>query len=110
MKVLLIDVNCKQSSTGKIVYDLYTQLLGGNHTAAIAYGRGALINEVNIVRVSSILEVYTHVLLTRLTGLTGCFSPFATIKLIRFIEKFKPDVVHLHQLHGYYINIHTVME
>lgn len=105
MRVLLLDVNCKSGSTGKIVYDLYTQLNKNGHIAAIGYGRGKLVNESNIIKFSSNIEVYTHVLLTRITGFTGCFSYFATKRLIKFMDEFKPDVVHLNDMHGYFVNI-----
>lgn len=109
MKVLLIDVNCKNSSTGKIVYDLYTEVNKSGHTAAICYGRGSKINEPNIYKFSSNIEMYTHALLTRLTGMTGYFSYFATRNLIKFMDKFKPDVVHLHELHAYFVNIAPIV-
>ena len=109
MKVLLIDVNCKYSSTGKIVYDLYTELNNEGHTAAICYGRGSLVDGKNIYKFSSNIEVYTHALLTRITGLTGNYSYFATQNLIKFIDDFKPDVVHIHELHAYFVNIAPVM-
>lgn len=105
MKVLLLDVNCKYSSTGKLVYDLYTQLKGDGHVAAIAYGRGPKVDEENIYRFAPQWEVYLHALLTRITGYTGCFSPIATHRLKKFIEEFQPDVVHLHDMHGYFVNI-----
>ncbi|BCZ49023.1 glycosyl transferase [Clostridium gelidum] len=110
MKVLLLDVNCKSGSTGKIIYDLYTQLNENDHTAAIGYGRGPLVDESNIIKFSSNIEVYIHALLTRITGFTGCFSYFATRRLIKFIDKFKPDVVHLNDMHGYFVNIMTLMK
>ena len=109
MKILLIDVNCKQSSTGKIVYDLYTSLNREGHTAAICYGRGTQVNEPNIYKFSSNIEVYIHALLTRITGLTGYYSHFATCNLIKYMDKFKPDVVHIHELHAYFVNILPVM-
>lgn len=105
MRVLLIDVNCKQGSTGKIVYDLFSELYRKGHTAAICYGRGQAVNESNITKISSDWEMYLHALLTRTTGLTGYFSPLATRKLIRIIEAFKPDIVHIHDLNTYYVNI-----
>lgn len=105
MRVLLLDVNCKSGSTGKIVYNLYTQLNKNGYTAAIGYGRGPLVKEPNIIKFSSNAEVYIHALLTRITGLTGCFSYFATRRLIRFMDEFKPDVVHLNDMHGYFVNI-----
>ena len=109
MRILLIDVNCKKGSTGKIVYDLYKTLRACGHEAAICYGRGLIVNEPEIFRFSSKLEVYLHALLTRITGLTGCFSPIATHRLIRFINRFNPDVVHIHELHAYFVNIVPVM-
>ena len=46
-----------------------------------------------------------NVLLGRITGFSGCFAPFATLKLLRRISKFQPDVIHLHNLHDGYINL-----
>ena len=104
MKILLLDVNCKFSSTGQIVYNLYTFLNQYGETAAICYGRGKEIHEKNIFKFGLDLETKLHALLTRLTGYTGCFSYFSTWRLIQFIEKFQPDVVHIHELHAYFVN------
>lgn len=110
MRVLLIDVNCKHSSTGKIVYDLYKGINDAGHTAAICYGRGPIVDEINIYKFSSNIETYIHAFLTRITGLTGIYSPKATKNLIKFIEEFKPDIVHIHEIHGYFVNIATLMD
>lgn len=109
MKVLLIDVNCKQGSTGKIVYDLYTELNKAGHTACVCYGRGPIINESNIYKFSNDIEMYFHAALTRLTGLTGYFSPIATMRLFRIIQCFQPDVIHIHDPKTYYMNIGSVV-
>lgn len=109
MKLLLIDVNYKYSSTGKIVYDLYTDLNNNGHTAAVCYGRGPLLQEPNIYKFSSDIETYAHAFLTRFTGLTGIYSPIATHRVIKFIDEFKPDVVHIHELHAYFVNIAPVI-
>jgi len=109
MRVLFIDVNCKSGSTGKIVYGLHNQLINDGHTSAICYGRGPLVNELNICKFSSDYEVYFHALLTRVTGITGCYSFFSTRKLINFIDEFKPDVVHVHELHAYFINLRPLI-
>ena len=34
----------------------------------------------------------------------GCFSSGATERLIESLSEFDPDVVHLHNLHGWYLN------
>lgn len=53
----------------------------------------------------SYYENYAHKLLAQLTGLNGCFSCFGTKKLIKECKKFKPDVIHLHNLHTFCINL-----
>jgi glycosyltransferase involved in cell wall biosynthesis len=87
------------------VYDLYTAVNESGNEAAVCYGRGDNIHEKNIFKFGIDIETYVHALLTRVTGFTGCFSPFSTLRLIRFIKKFKPDVVHIHELHAYFVNI-----
>ena len=110
MKVLLIDVNCKYSSTGKIVYDLFRKLKEDNHEAAICYGRGEVINEEGIYKFGLDWETRIHAGLARITGLNGYFSPVSTRRLIKFIEKFQPDVIHLHELHAYFVNIKPLIK
>lgn len=110
MKVLLIDVNCKNSSTGRIVYDLYTNLNATGHTAAVCYGKGPRINEPNICKFGLDWETTLHALLTRITGYTGCFSFFSTRRLLQFIQAFQPDVVHIHELHAYFVNIKPLLQ
>lgn len=109
MKVLLIDVNCKHSSTGKIVYDLYTGLNNSGNEAAICYGRGPLVKEKNIYKFGLDIETYFHAGMSRLTGLMGFFSIISTIRLINYIREFKPDVVHIHELHAYFVNYGPVI-
>ena len=104
-KILIIDVNCKNSSTGKIVYELYQNIRADGRQVAICYGRGPLIKEENIYKFGVDCETAIHAALARVTGYNGCFSPISTLRLIRYIEKYKPDVIHLHELHAYFVNI-----
>lgn len=46
-----------------------------------------------------------HILFSYLTGMEGGFSHFATRRFLQRIKTFKPDIIHLHNLHGSYINI-----
>ena len=109
MRVLLIDVVCKYGSTGKIVYDVYNDVNARGDEAAICYGRGPKIKEKNIYKFGLNFETFLHAFLTRFTGYTGCFSYFSTRRLIRFIKKFKPDVVHIHELHAYFVNVKQLL-
>jgi putative colanic acid biosynthesis glycosyltransferase len=109
MKILIVDVNFSSSSTGRLVESLYNLLEGRGHSVKACYGRNTKHKQIEGIKISHDLEVFTHVGLTRLTGFTGSFSPFATSKLIKIIENFKPDLVHLHELHGYYINYPAIV-
>lgn len=110
MRVLLIDVNCKHSSTGQIVYDLFRRLNENGHDAVVCYGRGELIKETGIYKFGMDWETRIHAALARITGLNGYYSFFSTLRLIKFIDKYKPDVIHIHELHAYFVNIKMLVE
>ena len=105
MRILYIDVLCKSGSTGKIVYELYTRANANGHEAAVAYGRGKELAEHNIFKFGLDWETRFHALFTRLTGWTGCFSPRSTERLLKFMDEFKPDIVHLHEPHAYFLDL-----
>lgn len=110
MKILYIDVNCKNSSTGQIVYSLFSKCKEHGIDAAVCYGRGPKIKEKGIYKFGLDIETYFHALMTRITGYTGCFSFFSTRRLLRYIKRFKPDIVHIHELHAYFVNIKPLLK
>lgn len=110
MRILYIDSVCKSGSTGKIVYKLYTEVRSHGDEAAVCYGRGKNIEEENILKFGLDWETALHAALTRVTGLTGCYSFFSTRRLLRFMDSFKPDIVHLHEPHAYFVNLKPLFE
>lgn len=110
MKIAQIDVNYGVGSTGKIVQAIHQFLLAGGHESMAFFGRGEKANDVGVVKVSNTVEVYLDAGLSRITGYMGVYSHFATNTLIEQLEKFEPDLVHLHELHGYYINQYKLLE
>ena len=109
MKILQINCVYKKGSTGKIVYDIHTELKNRGITSIVCYGRGEKINEENVYKVSN--EVYSKLnqIRARCTGLLygGCF--FSTSKLCSIIKREQPDVVHLHCINGYFVNIYRLI-
>lgn len=110
MKIALIDVNYKNSSTGKIVYDLKNYLDSKNVETHIYYGRGKKARATNVYKFGIDIETLFHAFMTRLTGLTGYFSFFSTRRLLRKLKKDSPDLVHIHELHAYFINFEPVIK
>jgi len=109
MKILLLDVNCKYSSTGKIVYDLHQEFTKSGHEATLSYGRGPKIIEPGISMHATKLSVYVHVLLTRIFGFVGYGNFMTTKRFMKSISKLSPDIIHLHTLHGYHLNMYALL-
>lgn len=105
MKVLQINSVCGTGSTGRIVVDLYKVLESQGHECKIAYGRGDAPNDVNTIKIGNKFDNYWHVFKTRVFDKHGFGSLNATKKFIKKIKEYNPDVIHLHNIHGYYINI-----
>lgn len=112
MKVLFINAVCGTGSTGRIVTDLAAMLRSQGDTAKVAFGVGQARNipPGDAVKINSPLGYYTHNALSRLTDHAGLYSKAQTRYLIREIERFDPDIVHIHNLHGYYVNYPMLMD
>lgn len=104
MKVLMINSVCGFGSTGSICVDIATILEKQGHECYIAYGQGSTTYEKTF-KIGTALENHLHNLGSRITGKQGYFTKKGTHKLIEFIKKYDPDVVHLHNLHGNYLNL-----
>ena len=104
MKVLQINI-FGNLSTGRIAVDLYNVLKNNGHQGLVAYARNTISAGIPHYVIGTKQNVYIDALLTRITDRAGFFSKSATIKLIEQIKRYDPDVIHLHNLHGYYINV-----
>lgn len=107
MKVLQINSVCGIRSTGRICTDIADVLEDNGHICKIAYGRENVPEKYKkyAVRIGNSLSVRLDALLTRLFDNAGFNSVFSTRKFIKWVKEYDPDVIHLHNLHGYYINV-----
>lgn len=96
------------TSTGKICAEIAEEYENQGWEVKIAYGRLPNVPDKYkkfAVRIGNITDVYGHVLYSRLSGKHGFASKRSTQKFLEWAEFFSPDLVWLHNLHGYYINI-----
>lgn len=110
MKIALIDVVYANGSTGKIVDVIHRHLIESGYESRAYFGRGSVNQTRHVKKISRDLEIFIDAGLSRVTGYTGIFSPLATARLIAELEEYQPDVIHVHELHGYYINYFQLIE
>ena len=100
-------------STGRIMFQIADTVksLGGiaYTSASFTKSRGEQFPDT-YYRIGGAVGKTEHIILAKLTGRHGCYSHFATYKLIRKIKQVKPDVIHLHNLHGWYLNWEMLFE
>ena len=110
MKVLQVNSLYKNGSTGKITFDLHTELLNRGIESIVCYGRGKKITEAHVYKTCGELYSKVNHLMTYISGVMygGCY--FSTKKLIKIIKKENPDIVHLQCINGYFVNIYRLIE
>lgn len=107
-----MQINCvyNKGSTGKIMSDIHSYLVEEGIESVVCYGRGEKNADANVYKICG--EAYSKLnnLLSRFTGLMygGCL--LSTQKLVSVIKKEKPDIVHLHCINGYFVNIYKLID
>ena len=112
MKVLQINSVCGRGSTGRIATDLADILRAHGEDCRIAYGRETVLEHYRdiAVRIGNDWDVRWHGMETRLFDAHGFGSRKATERFLVWVREYDPDVIHLHNIHGYYINIELLFE
>ena len=113
MKVLFINSVCGIGSTGRICTDLAQQLEAEGNEVKIAYGRKGTVPErfqKYAIRIGTDFDCKMHAIQTRLFDTHGFGSKRATKEFLKWAEEYKPDLLWLHNLHGYYINVEMLFD
>lgn len=108
MKILFINSVCSIGSTGRICTDLAQKYESEGNEVKIAYGRSGTVPEQYqkyAVRIGSDMDCKLHAIQTRLFDIHGLGSRKATAKFLQWAEAYQPDLLWLHNIHGYYINV-----
>lgn len=110
MKVLQINSFFTVGGPPRIVNGIYDTLKEEGHECKIAAAREKLYKPEDSIRIGNQLGVYMNALSCRLSDNDGFRSKAATRRLVEEIKAYDPDVIHLHNLHGYYINIEILFD
>ena len=112
MKVLQINSVCGIRSTGRICADIAEVLEKEGHDCKIAYGRETVPEKYKkyAVRIGSDLSNKLDAVKTRILDNAGFNSRRETEKFLSWVKEYNPDIIHLHNIHGYYINIELLFK
>lgn len=109
MKILLLNCVYRHGSTGKIVASLHEGLRSRGYASFVFYGTGPNVTEYYARKICGNLEHKINALLNRVSGIPfgGFFA--SNIKVVNFIRKEKPDIVHIHCINGSMINVYNLL-
>lgn len=106
--MILFQINSvlNTGSTGRIVENIGVSILNIGGKSFVYYGRGDGNNSKSVYYgPNNRFSFLTHVLKTRISDSHAFGSSVSTKKLIFLLKQLKPDIIHLHNIHGYYLNI-----
>ena len=107
MKIAILN-SVPYGSTGKIAYEITKSAINQDNMVLLFFGYSSHpLSEIKMSRafIGSKISKITHMILSNVFGLNGCFSFFLTLKFLVMLDRFEPDIIHLHNLHGWYINL-----
>ena len=105
-KVLYINSVCGFGSTGRIVADLTKT---DDYESLVCFGRKKDFANVNSFQFANFFDNAFGAIRTILfdNNLNICTN--ATRRLIKKIKEYNPDIIHLHNIHGYYVNVEMLI-
>jgi len=110
LKILQINTAVNTGSTGRIAEDIGRTLLAHGHKSVIAAGKTDRPSQSEVISIGTKQDMWLHALKTRLTDRHGFGSANATEELSQRLRALKPDLIHLHNVHGYYLNIKVLFK
>lgn len=105
MKVIQINSECGRGSTGKIAVAISNCLTEKGIDNCIFYSGNHKSTYPLSKMIAKKYSIRSHQILSRIFGDQGFHSSLETRRLIRWIKEYQPDVILLHNLHGYYLHL-----
>lgn len=110
MKLLQISIEVNSGSVGRIAEQIGQVVLERGWESYITYARNNNPSESHVIKIGNKFDIYRHAIETRIFD-NHCFSSTsATRNLVQSIKEINPDIIHLHHLHGYFINMEVLFD
>lgn len=109
MKIVQINAVYGYGSTGVIVKDIQSACRKEGIDCVVAYSQseGQIRSGYHM---GNVVSNKWHAFLSRIGGKQGYFSCLSTRRFLCFLDNYKPDILHLHNLHGGYINVPMLLK
>lgn len=108
--LLQINVTANWGSTGRIAEAIGAAALAHGWDSYIAYGRYSNPSKSKLIKIGNRWNPYINYLEQRIFDNEGLGARKATKEFVGLIEKIKPDVVQLHNIHDHYLNFKILFE
>lgn len=109
MRYLFINSVYGIRSTGKLIAQKCHELREEGHECAVGYGRQTVEDgQAVMIRIGSRADYLLHAGLSRLADCQGMLSARATRRFLQKAEEYAPDVIWMHNLHGYYLQFEVL--
>ncbi len=92
-------------ATGSIMINIHHALQNSGRHSYVVWERGRKPENEQEYSIEDNLGIKWHGVYSRLLDKTSFASKRATEKLLSIFDRISPDIVHLHNIHGYYLNI-----
>ena len=103
-RLLQINITANWGSHGKIAEGIGRLAMDHGWESVIAYGRWSNPSQSRLYHIGSMMDERWHCMAARLLDNQGLMTRGATARLIAFINNYRPSLIHLHNIHGYYLH------
>ena len=103
-RLLQINTIANSGSTGRIAEGIGNASVEAGYSSFVAYGRFANPSSSHLIRIGQKKDYLIHGVRSRIFDDHGMGSVAATRALLKQMDEIQPDIVHLHNIHGYYLN------
>lgn len=111
MKYLFINVLAGSASTGRLCAEKCRELMRQGDECLLAFGRGVTgCEDIPTLQIGTAVDYNLHAAMSRVLDNQGFGSRRATAEFLRRVREYDPDVIWLHNLHGYYLNLELLFD
>jgi glycosyltransferase involved in cell wall biosynthesis len=110
LRILQINSALTTDAPGRIAEEIGKVAIANGHESYFGYGRAPRSISSTPIKIGTRYDQMMHVILTRTLDRHGFGSVAATRRFVEEVDQINPDIIHLHSLHGYYINIRVLFD